>query len=466
MLINGQFAQLMLTIALAAISVAVWRWPIGASCAFVALVPVNRFLVLLLFHFTHSELVTKNAQLWKDWIMLLLFVRVLTWALFSTTPKRIKYLDGLVAAFVLLSLLYIPWEGTSSGVDLQARIFGFRLDSFFLIAYFIGRGLPLERRHVRWLVLALIPGALVVAAVAVAQVIQPAAANSILNQLSYQEFLKLQGAVGETTGVRERSIMGASIPRASSLLLGDLALAFFQIFLVAVAAALFFTSGSSRGKILSGGFLLLMVVTEVLTVTRSAAVGVLVVIVFIAVLTRSFGRLSIVVVAALLGTLITLLVLGTETAVIKQLLNPQEGSALAHARAFDLSVLAVQAHPLGQGLGTAGTIGQRFDRTGGLTNENWYLQLATEMGLLAAAIYVAVILIMIALSVREYLRVRDLWLRTVVLASAGAGIGFLIVGNFLHAWENLILSMLIWLFAGIAVRGHELEASWPSAEPR
>jgi hypothetical protein len=34
-----------------------------------------------------------------------------------------------------------------------------------------------------------------------------------------------------------------------------------------------------------------------------------------------------------------------------------------------------------------------------------------------------------------------------------------VLGNFLHAWENTVLSIFIWLMAGLALRARSLEAS-------
>jgi hypothetical protein len=45
------------------------------------------------------------------------------------------------------------------------------------------------------------------------------------------------------------------------------------------------------------------------------------------------------------------------------------------------------------------------------------------------------------------------------LSTVGAGVGFLVLGNFLHAWENTVLSIFVWLIAGIAIRARSLEAS-------
>lgn len=463
-LIGDQPIQAAALMVVVLISVVTWRWPVAVTVVFVALIPVNRFLILLLFHFTHSDTLTKFAQLWKDWLLVLLLARVVHVALFSKDSKTVKVLDVLVFAFIALTLVYLVWDGGGSGVDVTTRIYGARLDAFFLIAYFVGRGLTLERKHVRRIALALIPGSVLVGLVALWQMIQPAGTNRLLDALDYQGFMRLQGTTGEAIAVRARFFQGGSIPRASSLMLGDLALAFFQIFVVALAAAIFFTARTNRARIWSGAFLLLMAATEVMTVTRSATIGVLVVIAVLAILAMAVFRLALFGLIGGLGCVIALLALGPQTAVLNQLLNPQEESLLAHERVLSRSLIQLQDNPLGSGLGTAGSVSQRFFTQSGITPENWYLQLANEMGIVAALLFVLVIVAMVIACVREYLGVLDFWLRVIVLTSIGAGIGFLVVGNFLHAWENLILSMVIWLFAGIAVRSQALERRWSAAE--
>src|ERR1700682_5777648 len=329
-LIGDQPIQAAALMVVVLISVVTWRWPVAVTVVFVALIPVNRFLILLLFHFTHSDTLTKFAQLWKDWLLVLLLARVVHVALFSKDSKTVKVLDVLVFAFIALTLVYLVWDGGGSGVDVTTRIYGARLDAFFLIAYFVGRGLTLERKHVRRIALALIPGSVLVGLVALWQMIQPAGTNRLLDALDYQGFMRLQGTTGEAIAVRARFFQGGSIPRASSLMLGDLALAFFQIFVVALAAAIFFTARTNRARIWSGAFLLLMAATEVMTVTRSATIGVLVVIAVLAILAMAVFRLALFGLIGGLGCVIALLALGPQTAVLNQLLNPQEESLLAH----------------------------------------------------------------------------------------------------------------------------------------
>ena len=55
----------------------------------------------------------------------------------------------------------------------------------------------------------------------------------------------------------------------------------------------------------------------------------------------------------------------------------------------------------------------------------------------------------------SFRRVRDLALSRVCIAVFGGSIGFFVLGNMLHAWEVLVVSMAFWLLAGIAVGARE-----------
>ena len=441
---------------MALVGVAAWRWPAWTAIFYAAFAPVNRFVILTILHFTGSDLLTKALELWKDGILAILFARVIADALTAKKAPRLRYLDLLVASFLLLSAFYLFYPGPHN-TDLFTRIQGFRTDASFLLAYFIGRGLRLQRRHLRWLLLALIPGSLAVAAVAAWQVAAPAQANAFFSSLGLQGFNSLQGSIGPGTAVRTRGAGAFDIPRASSLQLGDLALAFYQVVLVSLAAALLFHARSLRDRIAAGAFVTLMVATLAMTVTRSAMFAIAPVLMVMAAVARKFGRLLLVAGACAIFAAAMVSFIGITSQSFDRFLVESSASSAGHVDAAVRSVALIQEEPLGIGLGTAGTIGQRYDRVDPLTNENWYLQLATEMGLLGAAIYLAITLVTTAVCFLTYPTLKDPWTRALALGVGGASIGFLIVSNFLHAWENTVVSILFWLLAGIVVRSRQLE---------
>ncbi len=438
-----ELGALAVVVAIAAVG---WRWSTGTAIFFAIFTPLNRFFLAALHVLIHSGALDKYALLWKDALVAVVVTRVLYDALFSPTAKKVIFLDFLVLAFILLAAIYIIYPGPER-TDLFTRLQGFRTDASFLFAYFIGRAIHLERRHVRWMMLGLVPGSLVITGVAIFEFLAPNTAAHLISQY---------GLNGLET-VRSRSISGVDLPRASALI-GDLALSFYQMVLIALAAALYFQS-SGRRRVLSGLFLLAMVATLVATLTRSAILTSGVVIVLTGVITRRFGQLMLTaLVAAILGAM-AFIVAGARFDVVQRLTSLGDASTLGHERALRRSLDIIQGSPFGLGLGTAGTISQRQLGNLAITNENWYLQIGTEMGVIAAVLFLVIVGVVAWHGFATYFRVHDVWLRALALGVASGAVGFLILGNLLHAWENTILSMLFFMLAGVVVRARRLEAS-------
>jgi formate/nitrite transporter FocA (FNT family) len=99
---------------------------------------------------------------------------------------------------------------------------------------------------------------------------------------------------------------------------------------------------------------------------------------------------------------------------------------------------------------------------GGVVNESWYFQLATEIGVFGALLFITSLVLATAGAFRGYLTVHNLWLRVLTLTTGGAGVGFLFVGAVLHVWDVALLSSTVWLLAGISVRAAKLDQTWLS----
>jgi hypothetical protein len=142
---------------------------------------------------------------------------------------------------------------------------------------------------------------------------------------------------------------------------------------------------------------------------------------------------------------------------VKALVNFTDASSLVHENQLTKSIAIITTHPLGQGLATAGNIGQQLGGADAITNESWYLQIGTEMGILAMVVYFGLVALATVLALWQFFKVSDYWLRTLTLTVAMTAGAMLVLGNFLHSWENTPLSMIFWLLAGMAVRATDLE---------
>jgi hypothetical protein len=438
-------------------TVFIWRFPAWAAVALIALVPVNRFLILLVFHAGHSRSITTLTQLWKDLLIAVLFLRGLDEIIMRRRVK-LHYVDWMVIAFLVISVAYLFYPGNTGRVGMTDRLLGFRADSYFMLAYLCGRFIVFERRHVKWLLYSLLPGTFLVAIVAAGQFAFTGWFNRLFEKLSFSAFINGQGGFGEVEAIRDRGIDGLSLPRASSLLLGDLALAFYSVFALGVAAAIFLTARTTRERWISGAASVAAIASIGFSVTRSAALAAGVAFVIMGIIARKPGRLGVVALVLVIGVLAALVSGFVPLKAIDALTNPHEASVQAHQGAIGNGFDHLSEDPVGRGLGTVGTIGQRVFREGAITTENWYLQIALEMGIVQGLLFLALSVVVAVEAFVSYLRVRDLSLARVCLAVVGGSIGFLIVGNMLHAWEVPVIAMAFWLLAGVAAGARDTDA--------
>lgn len=440
------------------LSLIVWQRPLLGAAALIILGTFHQFVMLLIFHLTGNGVLVKLAQIWKEIIVVVLLLRVIDLAFRRRRAPSVYLLDLLIVFFLAYAGLYLAYPSALEESSIITAILGLRADTFFLLAYFIGRGLPIRLVHVRVALVIFSGIAIIIALAAAAQFVLPGLANAFIESLSFSEYLEIQrGAAGLTNSVRANVIAGAVIPRASSFFLADLALAFYTMLAFPLATALFITLGGLRRKLLANVLLLAMLATTVLTVTRSAIIALVPILAVLTIWSRTL-LLPVLVALELMAVAIPVaFYLDLTPSVIRAIVSPNEASTQAHLRAIDLSLEVLREAPFGRGLGTSGPISQRLNPAEALTNESWYLQVATEMGIIAGLVFAAILVGFGLIAFRQYTRVRDPWLQALCLGMGGATIGFGIVSATLHAWDNLTVSIIFWLFAGVVVRAPTME---------
>jgi hypothetical protein len=458
---GGMLVPALALAALGALCWAAWRWPLGAVVALVALMYLHGFVPLFIFDFSRSTLLARVYGLWDDVVVAVLLLRMIHEALLRRQAPRLHYLDLLIVVFLGLTAIYIFYPGTVVGNSLYNRFAGFRFDAFFMLAYFVGRGITLRRHHVRWLLLALIPAALATTAVAVWQWVALDQSNAFFARLGFADFMQAVGGVPSDAS-RSRELAGAMISRPSGLLLGDLALAYYQLLAIPLAAALFFSSKRVSHQLAAGLFFLAMVGTLLMTMNRTAIVASLVVVPLITIWGRSYAKTIAVTVTVATIAVLVFLVSGISGTAVQELNSAQEGSAQGHISAVQTSLEVVREEPLGRGLGTAGpvAVSGSVRVPHGLNTESWYLQLAAEIGIAGAVLFFLILLTATAGAFMSYLNVKDRWLRTLTLGMAGAGVGVILMGAVHHVWWISIMDMVFWIMMGIALRAPQLEREW------
>jgi len=116
------------------------------------------------------------------------------------------------------------------------------------------------------------------------------------------------------------------------------------------------------------------------------------------------------------------------------------GSTVAHAQAGVASLNRIAEQPLGYGPGAAGPAS--FYSASPHIPENYYLQIAEEVGLIGLAVFAAINLL--ALSRIWHLRY-EWWPRMLIASLAGISI----INLFLHGWADDTSALLWWGIAGL-----------------
>ncbi|HUX86879.1 MAG TPA: hypothetical protein VMW65_07745, partial [Chloroflexota bacterium] len=446
----------------AALGLAIWRWPMAGMTAMVVLGPPHQFLMVLVLHFTGSAVVLKFVELWKEMIILLLLAKVIDLAFRRHRSPSFFLIDLGILMFFAYCAFYLLYPSDVEGTTLSSELLGLRADTFFMVPYFIGRGASLTPRQTRFLLIAFGSISLVIGVVAGLEFVAPGATNVILNSLGYQQFIDLKvGVLEASNAVRSNDYSGFLIPRASSLVLSDLALGFFTLLAGPLAAGMLLHVSRLRDKVVTNILLLAVIGTAVLTVTRSAMIALVPSLGAIMLRTRGLIYIALIILESLMVILPIAYFLRITPAVLSQLFSTNGASVQGHLSSVLNSLAIIREYPLGRGLGTAGQVGQVTGLQGAITNEDWYLQLATEVGVPGAVIFALIVIGFGIVAFRQYGRVRDPWVRTLCLGMGGATIGFGLVGLSLHVWEAETISMVFWLFAGMVVRAQSIESEGP-----
>jgi O-antigen ligase len=129
-----------------------------------------------------------------------------------------------------------------------------------------------------------------------------------------------------------------------------------------------------------------------------------------------------------------------------------------HLASITESLKTIKNNPFGSGLGTSGLVTLRFGHRS--LSENWYLQIALEMGVLGLAVFIAIMVVFIRSIYRLYRDNKDNFIKGASLGILLSFICFSAVGLFLHAWgDNTVVALTFWILAGGLIEYQVLQKS-------
>lgn len=334
---------------------------------------------------------------WKEGLAVILLAIVVSRAALSRGPGvGIAAPDVAITSLIALAVLFAMVENPlfAAGIPPKVELFGFRSSVFFMILYYVGRGVP-EIGERSTYVKHLFRVAVVVAAIGVLERIFVSPRMLVaLGAASYMnDFLGLTiSTAGNDWGLPSNyfSMLGRhQVRRAGSVFLGGQAFALPFLILMPAATAWVFDTSRRLNVWRILGYAIVwagLLVTITRTTIVVCALQVLIYFIIIHRPTR--------VVSAMLWTsvifLIALLVVPGLSSFLLATATFQTASSYSHVFDWQRGFTAFFDQPWGHGLGSSDQVAARFGRIP-LTADNMFLGYAVDMGALGLLSYLAIL---------------------------------------------------------------------------
>ena len=408
-----------------------------------AYMPLHIFLSTWLGSSFH---ILSTTRVLKDVILALGFLITLIPAIQNKWLKDL-YKDPLVilitiyAALTVLLALIKP-------TDNQAELLGVVYNTRFLL-FFIYGGLLLklcDKSVIRRSLIAVMASAFIVLIFGIIQ-------YTVLpnNALSHFGYTKSNGVL-PAFFIDEKP----DLERIMSTIRDPNSLGSYIIIIISLMVALF--ARRSKQRLLATGFILLGLLCLWQTFSRSAWIGCFVAIVVAIILglkkiSLSKRQLSLIfgIVAGFLVATGVIFYVSRNTYFVQNVIFHADESTVLEdpnqlrVRFWKESAERITNNPLGSGPGTAGIVSIRNKVQGGHLNENYYLQVGSEVGVIGLILFLA-ILCLVAL--RLFYEIPNSWLAVGLFASF---IGLLITNFLAHIWSNEAVAYTWWGLAGLII---------------
>ncbi len=386
----------------------------------------------------------------KDVVLVLGFCLVLVPSLRTTWFKGIlrDKLTWLIVAYALLTILMALVKPTDQDAEVLGVVYNLRFLMFFLYArLLVGWYQPqhVVRRSVQ---LVLAAGAAVVA----------------FGLLQY--FVLSSTALSHVGYTRQNGVLPVfliddkpDLERIMSTLRDPNSLGSYLIIIASLAAVVWLRVADRTKKRLTAALFGLTLLCLWLTFSRSALIGLVAALVVLAALSSqktgpllSKYRAHLVIGGICLVVVMSagLFVLRDSYLVQNVILHADQSTVLEdpnqlRIRYFKESIGKVVTNPIGSGPGTAGLASIRNNIQGTILNEDYYLQIATEVGLFGLALFVAILALT---GWRLWQHRQNNWLAMALLASFA---GLAITNILVHIWANEAVAYTWWGLAGLAL---------------
>jgi hypothetical protein len=409
------------------------------------------YMPLHVFLSQSVSLVTGGLGVWdggKD-ILMLASIPFLLIILYLQKSFEVRLIKNLILLIVLYGLLHVAFLLFDKSLDTRAvivaSVFNNRIMGYLLLGIVVARSKDSEL-YIKNILKATLIICGVVSVLGIAQYFLP---KDILTHLGYS----IERGVKPNFFIDDKP----DFPRVMSTLRDPNSLGAFLVLPITYSIYyLFIKKGKQAYKVLPDKWLKFLLIASTLclifTFSRSGLISTIVSIFTLLLLTLKNKRelikkyaplaLTIVVLAA------SLLFLARNTYTVQNIiLHSDTSTKQQDPNELRLSLSKqvinhIKKYPLGEGPGTAGIVSIGNPKGTQLT-ENYYLQIAYEVGIIGFIVFVSIFFIVLA---RLYSN--GLEINTIILAT-GLGIATFSLLN--HSWSNEALALQWWLLAGLAI---------------
>ena len=442
----------------------VLRRPVAAITVMIVILPVQLFLFSGLYTVGVPAGLLRALGSYRD--VIVLGVGVAAVRQIWDSGRRLDGLDKVALAYVVLLAAYLFFPGllTTPGArggapspSFDVRLLAFRLDAGFVLLFLAARHLVTTRAQRHRLVAVAVAIGVVVAASVVFEFLSSGTWNDLaVKTLRVPAFETqvLNTPLPNPGDIRQFTmIAGQKVSRPGSMLLDPLQTGSYLLVPFALCIERLTRRRATSRWYLATAF---TGTALMLTYVRSAVLGgiIIVLIAFSSRAGQPSGqrtRLALIVLAGLLLLAPVAATSGFATRTAKgfgtggQSSDETERSNSDHIKGFQRGIAAISDHPMGADLGSAPGIGDRFN-TVRIVTENAYLQVGVEAGVIALAMFVAIVIGLLR-ALRRAGRAPPALARACYAAGVALAVGAL----FLHVWNGFATSLTFWALAGIAL---------------
>ena len=393
--------------------------------------------------------VLEFAKVAKDGVLVVGFLCALAVSLRQEWFKTLLHdkLVWLITAYTALTLLIALLRPTDQDAEVLGVVYNTRFLLFFLHGVLLARLFSVKKLQSLAIKTVLWTGVVVVLFGILQYFVLP---NSALNHFGYSR----------GNGVLPAFFIDdkPNLERVMSTIREPNSLGSYLIIIITLLLGVFTYAKSKRQQQLFTLYIAFAGLCLWLTFSRGAVIGLVAAIGTFLLLGDNWLRTAIVrhkskiVAATIVGALVivTGVFMARDTYLVQNVIFHADQSTVLEdpnqlrIRFWQESVVAISLVPEGTGPGTAGLASIRNDTQGTILNENYYLQIGTEVGILGLALFLTILFVMAR---------RLYWLRPnpLALALLASFVGLAVTSMLIHTWSNEAVTYTWWGLAALAL---------------